>query len=208
MSKDINDTQISSRQRFPPLADAQMSVAQRELVALYRASWRKSLATSDGGLGGPLDAQLRCPGFARAFMTVSDYNRSGTPLSAPVQELIILMIAVHQQCDFEWDSHIAKALQAGLSLDTVRALGAGERPGDLTDELSVVYDAVNELITRRRISDGAFNGLKSHLGEEQLMEIVGIAGYYTALSMILNTGETVHPNPPRDLPTFRRNIAA
>jgi 4-carboxymuconolactone decarboxylase len=190
-------------ERFPPIPEAELTDAQRELASVYRAGWRQSLAHPNGSLGGPLDATLRSPGFARAFMAVSDYMRSGSNVPADLKELTILMAARKQKCSFQWHSHAFAAEETGLSRDAVRAVRDQRRPHDLTEVQAATYDAVNELLETQRISDWAFQTLKERVGPELLIDIVGIAGYYMALAMILNTAQVVHHQPvAEDLPAF------
>jgi hypothetical protein len=62
---------------------------------------------------------------------------------------------------------------------------------------------VKELLETQRVSDPAFHALKERVGVELLIDIIGIAGYYVALAMILNTAQVVHDQPiPEDVPTF------
>lgn len=190
-------------ERFPPIPEAELTDAQRELTEVYRAGWRRSLAQPNGSLGGPLDATLHSPGFARAFMAVSDYMRSGSHVPADLKELTILMVARKQKCGFQWHSHVPVAQEAGLSRDAVRAVRDHRRPHDLTKAQAATYDAVKELLETQRISNPAFQALKEKVGAELLIDIVGIAGYYMALAMILNTARVVHRQPiAEDLPTF------
>jgi len=188
-------------ERFPPIPDADLTDAQRELTEIYRAGWRRSLARPNGSLGGPLDATIRSPGFARAFMTVSDYMQSGSPVPADLKELTILMVARKQRCGFQWHSHVSLAEKAGLSRQAVRAVRDQQRPHDLTEVQAATHDAVKELLETQRISDSAFQTLKEKVGLGPLIDIVGIAGYYMALAMILNTAQVVHLQPiAEDLP--------
>lgn len=190
-------------ERFPPIPEAELTDAQRELASVYRAGWRQSLAQSNGSLGGPLDATLRSPGFARAFMAVSDYMRSGSRVPTDLKELTILMVARAQKCGFQWHSHAPVALEAGLSRNAVCAVRDQRRPHDLTNSQAATYDAVKELLETQRISDSTFHALREQIGMELLIDIVGIAGYYSALAMILNTAQAVHRRPVgEDLSTF------
>jgi len=136
-------------------------------------------------------------------MAVSDYMRSGSPVPADLKELTILLVARKQKCGFQWHSHVPVAQEAGLSREAVRAVRDQRKPHDLTEAQAATYDAVNEILETQRISDPAFQALKERVGAELLIDIVGIAGYYAALAMILDTARIIHRQPnAEDLPTF------
>ncbi len=49
-----------------------------------------------------------------------------------------------------------------------------------------MHDFVHELHKRRRVSDRTYKRLQAVLGDRGIVELVGILGYYTGVSMILN----------------------
>ena len=118
--------------------------------------------------------------------------RSGSRVPANLKELTILLVARSQRCEFQWHSHTPVAKAAGISQAAIHAVRDQRRPIDLTDAEAATYDAVNELLKTQRISDTTFHTLRKSVGAELLIDIVGIAGYYVALAMILNTAQVVH----------------
>ena len=49
-----------------------------------------------------------------------------------------------------------------------------------------IFDFVQELYKKRRVSDRNYKRVQGFLGDKGMVELVGILGYYTSVSMILN----------------------
>ncbi|HVZ45251.1 MAG TPA: carboxymuconolactone decarboxylase family protein [Ramlibacter sp.] len=184
--------------RFPPVAPNDMTPAQRDLASSYRTGWRTTIANADGSLGGPFDATLRSPELAGRLGAVSNYFRDGTALPPRLNELAILVVARHWDSDFEWHAHCAAALDAGLAREVVDGVNAGHTPAGMRADEAIVFEVATELQSRHRLSDATFERARSVLGERQLIDLVGVCGYYTLVAMMLATAD-VHPaSAPRE----------
>ena len=71
------------------------------------------------------------------------------------------------------------------------AMEAGREAKDDDDE-KAVHAFITGLHRDHRVSDAAFDAIKDAFGEEATLELTALAGYYTLISMVLNTFE-VHP---------------
>jgi len=49
-----------------------------------------------------------------------------------------------------------------------------------------VFDFTHELLRNRQVSDATFRRAKARLGTKGVVDMTGIAGYYTLLAMQLN----------------------
>ena len=58
--------------------------------------------------------------------------------------------------------------------------------GENADELAIV-DFVKELNKNKRVSDATYKKVQKLLGNQGTVELVGILGYYTTVSLLLNT---------------------
>jgi len=63
-----------------------------------------------------------------------------------------------------------------------------------------VYALCEELQRNQSVSDATYARAVSALGEQGVIDTVGIAGYYTLLAMVLNTART--PLPSGALPAL------
>jgi 4-carboxymuconolactone decarboxylase len=68
----------------------------------------------------------------------------------------------------------------------VNDIAAGRRPHFEKDDERVVCDFVTTLHETRSIPEGLYRTTVAALGEQGVVELVGLLGYYTLISMTLN----------------------
>ena len=86
----------------------------------------------------------------------------------------------------KWSAHEPEALKAGVDAAVVNYIAAGRRPRFEKDDERVVCDFVTTLHETRSISEGLYRTTVAALGEQGVVELVGLLGYYTLISMTLN----------------------
>ena len=59
---------------------------------------------------------------------------------------------------------------------------------------AVVYDFCTELRATRRVGDATLARAIDLLGEQGVIELIGVCGYYDAVSMTLNVAEVPLPD--------------
>lgn len=146
-----------------------------------------------GQVRGPLAIWLHRPELAQAAQALGAYCRYGSSLEPRLSELAILTMAVIWQSDFEWWAHKPIALTAGLDPAIVAALAAGADPQFADAEAAVVHEVVRALAMDRRLSDELYDRATETLGRDRLVDLVGLCGYYTLISMTLNAFEVPLP---------------
>lgn len=147
-----------------------------------------------GRVRGPLAIWLHRPQLAEAAQSLGAYCRYRSSLDPKLSELAILCMACIWQAEFEWWAHKPIALKAGLAPDIVDALKAGTRPGFTSSEEAVVHDVVFALSKERTIPDPLYHEASAILGDDRLVDLVGLCGYYTLISMTLNAFEVPLPD--------------
>jgi 4-carboxymuconolactone decarboxylase len=187
---------IEYAERMPPIDADQMDEAQRAAAAELIAGPRKAVT-------GPFVALLRSPRLMQRLQKVGEYLRFESSLRPAVSEFATLVVARRWTQQFEWGTHVPLALREGISRETIEALRDGRRPPSLTREEAVVYDFATELLEHRGVSDVTYDACNSLLGERGVIDLVGVLGYFTAISMVLNvahapaaTAQGVEPLPP------------
>ena len=178
---------------MPPIADADMTAEQRQAVADY-ASTRNTTVFE-----GPFVPLLRSPELLDRVQRVGEYLRYRNALPRRLSELAILTAARHWSQPFEWNIHAVDAATAGLASDVIDAIAEGRRPETLADDEAVVYDFSLELLHNRSVSDPTYDRAIALAGEQGVIDLVGILGYYSLLAMVMNTART----PLRDDMTMR-----
>jgi 4-carboxymuconolactone decarboxylase len=168
-----------SGSRHPVLDEARLSPEQREIYDAIVAGPR-------GEVVGPLRVWLQSPDLARHAQSLGAFARYGTELPPVLSELAILVTARLWSSGFEWRHHAPIAARAGLPQDVIDAIGEGRRPAFDDPVQRAVFDTAVELHRDRSLTDETYAAALDALGLKGLVELVGICGYYTLISMTIN----------------------
>jgi 4-carboxymuconolactone decarboxylase len=177
--------------RFPPLTPEEVTPAQREVADAIASGPR-------GGLRGPFQAWLRSPELAGRLQKVGEYLRFHSTVPRRLNELAILITARAWDAQFEWYAHHRLALEAGLDPAVAADIAEGRRPATMQPDEAVVYDFCSELRATRRVSDATLAAALALLGEQGVIDLIAVSGYYDIVSMTLNVAEVALPDslPP------------
>jgi 4-carboxymuconolactone decarboxylase len=173
--------------RFPPLEQGEMTPEQRATAEAIRTGPR-------GGLRGPFQAWLRSPELANRLQKVGEFVRYSSSVPARLNELAILITARAWDAQFEWWAHHRLALEAGLDPAVAADIAEGRRPASMRADETAVYDFCTELRATRRVSDATLAAALELLGEQGVIELIGVSGYYDVVSMTLNVAEVALPD--------------
>ena len=150
-----------------------------------------------GHVVGPLRIWLNNPGLAKSAQTVGAYARYGTSLPQALSELAILTTGRVWSSEFEWEHHAPLAIEGGIDPKHVDTISLGKRPLFEKPEEQAVFDFAAEANILKNVSDISYKKLVDILGESAAIDIVGICGYYSLISMTLNVFKV-----PRDTDTW------
>jgi 4-carboxymuconolactone decarboxylase len=139
-----------------------------------------------GHVVGPLRVWLNNPGLARSAQTVGAYARYGTCLSKGLSELAIIITGRVWSSAFEWEHHAPLAIEGGIDPKHVETISLGKKPIFENPEQNAVFDFAAEANILKNVSDNTYKKLVDLLGENAAIDIVGICGYYSLISMTLN----------------------
>jgi 4-carboxymuconolactone decarboxylase len=120
---------------------------------------------------------------------------------AALRELAILLVARFWSAHYEWNAHRKHAAAAGLDPSIADAIEVGKRPKLSADE-TLVYDLVTELLRDKDISDATFAAAMARFGEQTVIDLIGTAGYYGFVSLVLNANRTPVTEGGRPLPAI------
>jgi 4-carboxymuconolactone decarboxylase len=174
-----------AQDRMPPLPTEQLSEEQTQALAEFVAA--------RGQPTGPWIVLLRSPELMKRTRGLSDYLRFESPLPGYLREFVILMTARQWGQSYEWNAHYPLALDEGFSAEMAQAIAEGRRPEGMIDEEEILYDFCMELQRNHSVSDATYERAVERFGEQGVVEVVSLAGYYTMISMILNTARTPLP---------------
>lgn len=186
--------------RLPPLSAAEMTTEQRAAVDEISAGPR-------GRLIGPFVPLLRSPQLMSRLQRTGEYLRFGSHVDQRLIEMCILLVARHWNQQFEWAFHRPLALAEGLTPETIESIAYARRPGELDAAAAAVYELVTELQRTRDVTGPTFERAVAVLGEPGLIDVIGTAGYYTTLAMVMNAARVPVPDGDGDgdrLPDLQR----
>ena len=173
--------------RIVPPDVGNLSERQREVYEAIRSGPR-------GAVRGPLAVWLRRPELADRAQALGHYCRYNTLLPPRLSELAILTIARIWGAEFEWWAHKAVALKAGLSEAVIEAIRTNQEPAFENEDEAVVSAFTRAVHLERRVSDELYARAVEILGEEMVVDLVGILGYYALISITINVFDVDLPD--------------
>ncbi|MGW8764725.1 carboxymuconolactone decarboxylase family protein [Streptomyces sp. NPDC055815] len=108
-------------------------------------------------------------------------------LPAADRELVIARVTARSGCAYEWGVHAATlAPRAGLGPELLRATAATDPTPLVSERQAALLAAVDELHDTARLSESAWTALRGHYEDEQLLELLVLAGWYRTISYLAN----------------------
>jgi len=153
-----------------------------------------------GRIVGPYHAWLHSPELARRARNLSEFIRFKSSLPKRLSEIAILATGRFWKAEFEYYAHAKLAKQAGIDDAVIAVIARNERPTFKNTDEETVYAVCRELFDTRRVSEKTYARALELLGLPGLVELVATAGYYSMVSMTLNTFEI--PLPPGEKSPF------
>lgn len=185
----------SAQDRMPPVAPETYDQAQKKAAEEFQAA-RK------GPVFGPFSVLIRSPELMNAYRAFGDYLRFKASVGNKLTEFVILITAREWTQDYEWYVHAPIALKQGISQDIINAIAEGRRPSGMSEDMETCYDLTLELHRNKRVADATYTRAVKLFGEKGVLDIVGIAGYYTSLAMAMNTTRMPIPSDGKRLLRF------
>ena len=146
-----------------------------------------------GGVRGPFNALLRSPELADRVQKVGEYLRFESSLPPRLNELAILINARFWGSKYEWYAHRPLAEKGGLAPAIADDVARNTRPSRMEPDEAVVYDFCTALHTTHEVDDALFARAVATVGERGVIDLIGVSGYYTLVSMVLNVAEIPLP---------------
>ena len=140
-------------------------------------------------LEGPYNPWVRSPSFARSMSEFSQYVREDGILEDRLVELAIITVGRVWSAEFEFAAHAPRAVKAGISQQAVDAISRNQNPQfDKSDE-TAVYNFARNLTQNHRVDEPTYQAAVEQIGEQGVVELIGLMGFYVMVCMTLNTFE-------------------
>jgi 4-carboxymuconolactone decarboxylase len=175
--------------RLAMLEESHLNEAQRALLASLRAGPRGQSITPRG----PFAVWMHAPELGQLAQTLGAHCRYNKAVPPRLSEFAILCTARIWRAQYEWYAHAPMAEKAGVKPKTIADMRAGREPKSAAKDERAIYAFVQELYKTRRVSDRTYKRLHALIGDEAVVELVGILGYYALISMTLNVFRMMPP---------------
>lgn len=196
-----DDIHRDSWARLPlPVRDSLDADGQRVYDVIVNPESRYS-----GGLRGPVAMWVYSPPMAEHIFPASTHLRFGTEKDQRLTELTILSTARELRSQYEWTAHEPLAREAGLEPEIIELV---KRRGDLDADVPglgqrerTIIRLAREAVSEEKVNAETFAAARDLFGEQRVMELAGLVGYYTFVNVTLKTFDVqLAPGRERLLP--------
>lgn len=160
---------------------------------LYEQMAEGRTVVADGQIGGPFDAWALNPSTGRRIWQLGGAIRFKPTIGRRYIELAILMTGELWQAQFEWFAHEPMARAAGLPQEVIDAVKVGAEPSFVDAGDEVCWRFCRSLLDRRHIDKALYDATVERFGEAGVADLITTCGFYTMVSMTLNTFEVELP---------------
>lgn len=171
---------------MPALPFDKMTAAQRKAAEEMIAGPRK-------GVKGPFVPLLRSPELMDRLQKVGEYLRFGSSLEQRISEFVMLVVSREWTQHFEWFVHVPLGRKAGIAEETIAALAEGRRPTTMSGHEQIAYDFCQELFRTKGVCETSYRRAVAAFGEHGVIDLIGVAGYFTTVSMVMNVAHSPAP---------------
>ena len=187
-----------AQDRLPPVPPERYTADQKQKVDEH-------MKIREGVGGGPYVVLLRSPEAYIRTAHLSDYLRFKSPIGVKLTEFVSLISAWHTKARFQWGARYTGSLREGVRKDVLDALADGRRPEGMPEDEAIAYDFCTELHVMKTVSDGTYARALKRFGEQGVVDMTAISGYYVYIGLLTNMARTPAGNATVPLPaTFPR----
>ena len=169
--------------RLPPKSRDDLTPEQQEA---YDRIGKDRTPRADGTYGGPFDPWIQSPELAVRAIEFGHMLWERT-LPRRLVEVAILVTGRFWRSNVEWVAHVRLALENGVAQSTIDDVWNQQMPAGAPADERLVYEVAKSLHERHELSNELYRRAVDRFGERGLVDIIGVIGFYTMVSMTLNT---------------------
>jgi 4-carboxymuconolactone decarboxylase len=177
--------------RVPELSYGELSPDQKEI-------FDEIVAGPRGRVNGPFLVWLHRHELLRRGQALGLYCRFNSGLAPRLSELTILIVSINWGAATEWHDHSVNAIKLGVDAEALEALRVGGTPHFKQEDERTLYAFVSELLKTHKVSDQTYKRAVEVFGQDLVIDLVGIVGYYCLIAMTLNVFEVPLPEGAPD----------
>jgi hypothetical protein len=165
--------------RIPPIAPEDLPP---ELAEIYR--------TSPSGKLNIFRLHAHAPSIFPGYsaMAMAIFAKLDVP---PLErELMVLMVAQLEQCEYEWAQHEQIARSMGIADVKIAAVQAGDYKSTVFDDREkALFEFTRQTIKNVRVDDDAYNAVAAFYSHRQIIELLFTIGSYMMLARIMEVAQ-------------------
>src|SRR6266436_7478431 len=178
---------LRAQDRMPPIAADKLTDVQKKAAETF--------AEGRGyAVRGPFVPLIRSPEVMLRAKAMGDYLRFKSTLGSRLNEMVILITAREWTQQYEWNAHYAIALKEGLRREIADAIADGRRPVGMAEDEDAAYYIATEILRTKRVSDVTYRRAVAKFGEQGVIDLLGVVGYYNFLAIVMNATRTALPD--------------
>jgi len=177
---------LGAQERMPPIPADKLDPAQTKAAEAFAEGRGYQVR-------GPFVPLIRSPEVMLRAKAMGDYLRFKSTLPRRVNEMVILITAREWTQQYEWNAHQPEAIKAGLRREIADAIADGSRPAGMAEDEEAAYDLALEILRLKRVGDATYRHAVTKFGEQGVIDLLGVVGYYNFLAIVMNATRTALP---------------
>lgn len=146
-----------------------------------------------GQLRGPHSILLHSPPLDKPALELGNYFRYNSIVKSPEKELAIIAGAREKDCLYVWAAQVAAGRRGGLREEAIAVVKERRDASELEPHEADIVNYVRQLFRNNRVDQATFDALKNRYGEQWLIEMTTVVGYYGMLAGVVNACEVPAP---------------
>lgn len=178
---------LTSLGRFTETPAASLAPEQAEIAGAF--------TRRRGSVPAPFRIFLSSAPLAARLMALSDYVLRNGLLSQREVETAVLVVAHRLNARFVQAAHRKIAASAGIPVETIEAILAGQDPAFADSRQQAVYECATVMLDHTQ-NDATFSRVTSVLGNDGVVEVAAVLGFYCTCGFTLGFYEVPPPAAP------------
>ena len=188
-------TSMTSKRRIEPIKPAEMDDLQKQIADDIAKGPRRQV-------GELMLLWLHSPVLADLVQKVGAYFRAGTSLPQRIMEMIVLLVARHWNCEYEWVAHEPLARTKGLKQEIIEAIRRGTVPAFTDPAEKAAFDFTMSMLKTQQVPDQILSEVQATLGKNGFIDMSILIGHYIHGAIVCKgAGLTPPPGTPAPFPT-------
>jgi 4-carboxymuconolactone decarboxylase len=163
-----------------------------------------TIAAKRGATRGPFLIWLRSPELAEKVDALGAYCRFDSNINERLRELSLLIAARQFDARYSWNAHHQKAIEAGVSAESLKELAGNEAPHFAHADEQLLYAFCTQVLRDHFVDQETFDAALTEWGEAGVVDVIGCLGNFSMLAMLLNTFQVdLKAGDPEPFPDVR-----